>query len=80
IERQPDIYVSELQICLLKGRGVDAAATTILRALLCRGWSRKKITRPAREANNDDREDYQMVIGELYSPRILVFLDESAAN
>ncbi|KAJ7888720.1 hypothetical protein B0H13DRAFT_1557399, partial [Mycena leptocephala] len=80
IERQPDIYLSELKKGLEEGRWIDVDETTISRSLLRRGWSRKKIKRPAQEANDDDRTEYQMVIGELYTPRMLVFLDESAAN
>ncbi|KAJ6560057.1 Homeodomain-like protein, partial [Mycena capillaripes] len=33
IERQPDIYLSELAVCLHEGRGVDVEAKTISRAL-----------------------------------------------
>ncbi|KAJ7312717.1 hypothetical protein DFH08DRAFT_635032, partial [Mycena albidolilacea] len=80
IERQPDIFLSELKIALEEGRGVDVGETTISRSLLRRGWTRKQVTRPAKKANDNDRIKYQMVIGELYTPHMLVLLDESAAN
>ena len=39
-----------------------------------------KVTRPARERNEQQRLEYQMDIGENYPPNTLVFLDESACN
>lgn len=39
-----------------------------------------KITRPARERDEEQRTLYQANIGENYPPETLVFLDESACN
>lgn len=38
------------------------------------------MTRPARERNEDDRARYRMIVGAHYTPRQLVFLDESHCN
>ncbi|KAJ7342372.1 hypothetical protein DFH08DRAFT_704026 [Mycena albidolilacea] len=46
IERQPDIFLSELKIALEEGRGVDVDETTISRSLLRRGWTRKQVRCP----------------------------------
>lgn len=39
-----------------------------------------QISRPSREADEAARIEYQALIGELYPPSTLVFLDESATN
>ena len=40
----------------------------------------EKITRPARERDEEQRAQFQADIGENYPPETLVFLDESACN
>lgn len=59
---------------------VEVDTTTITRALHRRGFTRKNITRPARERNEELRLQYQADIGENYPPETLVFLDEAACN
>jgi len=80
IERTPDIYGSELKSALSQSRGVEVDESTITRSLHRRGYTRKKIQRIAVERSEEARAEYQLIIGQLYSPETLVFLDESACN
>ena len=59
---------------------VEVDTTTITRALHRCGFTRKNITRPARECNEELRLQYQADVGENYPPETLVFLDEAACN
>ncbi|THU85206.1 hypothetical protein K435DRAFT_602312, partial [Dendrothele bispora CBS 962.96] len=77
IERTPDSLYSELQEELLQVCNVWASFSTIHRTLQRRGWSRKKITRPAQERDEEDVAAFQMLIGQYYQPEQLVFCDES---
>jgi hypothetical protein len=80
VEKQPDIYARELQHALFVAYDVKVDTTTITRALHRHGFTRKNITRSARERNEELRLEYQADIGENYPPETLVFLDESACN
>ncbi|KDQ61860.1 hypothetical protein JAAARDRAFT_83949, partial [Jaapia argillacea MUCL 33604] len=62
LERQPDMYLGELQIRLEEVCGVDVSIATIHRTLRRRGLTYKKVTRPAIERDADDRAQYQMLI------------------
>ncbi|KAG8945188.1 hypothetical protein FRC04_001167 [Tulasnella sp. 424] len=79
IERQPDIYLSELQEKLEDARGVVTSVSTIHRTLLRRGFTRKRVTREAAERSEDARDQYLLQVGQ-YDPEMLVFVDESAYN
>ncbi|THU95856.1 hypothetical protein K435DRAFT_112962 [Dendrothele bispora CBS 962.96] len=59
---------------------VFSSLSTISRVLHRRGWTRKKVTWPAAERNEDDRAMYQILIGQYYRPEQLVFCDESAVD
>ncbi|PPQ97475.1 hypothetical protein CVT26_002823 [Gymnopilus dilepis] len=80
VEQQPDIYVHELQDALFKAYEKHVDGKTITRALRRQGLTRKTVTRPARERNEEVRLEYQADIGENYPPETLVFLDEAACN
>jgi len=51
---------------------------TIYRTLKRRGFTRKRVTRPAVERDEVDRAEYQLIIGTYYEAEQLVFVDESA--
>lgn len=70
--------LSELQDRLRGACNVDVSPMTIYRTLKRRGFTRKKITRPAIERDETDRAQYQLIIGMHYEPEQLVFVDESA--
>ena len=70
--------LSELQDRLRGSCNVDVSPMTIYRTLKRRGFTRKKITRPALERDETDRAQYQLIIGMNYEPEQLVFVDESA--
>jgi transposase len=78
IEQKPDLMLSELQDRLRGSCGVDVSPITIYRTLKRRGFTRKKMTRPAVERDETDRAEYQLLIGTYYEPEQLVFVDESA--
>jgi len=78
VERQPNMLLSELQDQLEGTCGVRASPVTIHHLLRRRGLSRKRVTRPAIERDEDDRAEYQLVIGTYYEPEHLVFIDESS--
>ncbi|KAF8325604.1 hypothetical protein F5887DRAFT_829027, partial [Amanita rubescens] len=75
IERQPDIYLKELQDLLREVCHVDASPATISRTLHRRGFTKKKVTRLASERDEIDRVTYKMLIGEHFKPAQLVFVD-----
>ena len=80
VEQRSDIYMKELQHALFAAYNVEVDGSTITRALHRRGFTRKTITRPARERDEARRLAYQADIGENYPPETLVFVDESACN
>ncbi|RXW12687.1 hypothetical protein EST38_g13170 [Candolleomyces aberdarensis] len=80
IERTPDLYLSELQEQLEDAYGISVSEYTITTSLKRAGFSRKKMTRPALERNEELRAQYQAFVGENYTPEQLVFVDESACN
>lgn len=79
LERTPDLYLRELQKDLAINRKVYATYSTISRTLKARGFSRKKLTIPAREQDDNVRAEYLARIRQ-YSPDQLVFVDESSCD
>ncbi|KAG2362893.1 hypothetical protein BDR07DRAFT_1405743 [Suillus spraguei] len=66
------MYLDELRDEISKARGKHPSLSTIWRTLHRTGYSRKKITREARERNLDKRAEY--------IPDQLIFVDESSAD
>ncbi|KAG2747362.1 hypothetical protein P692DRAFT_201694009, partial [Suillus brevipes Sb2] len=64
IERQPDILLTEMQDQLREICGFEVSIATISRTLRRRGFTRKKVTRPSVERDEDDRAAFKMLIGE----------------
>ncbi|EJD35068.1 hypothetical protein AURDEDRAFT_47619, partial [Auricularia subglabra TFB-10046 SS5] len=79
VERTPDIMLHELRNELDQCMDVRVSIATIHRTLKRRGWTRKKVTRPAREATEAAQMGYEWVISR-YLPEQLVFVDESHCN
>ncbi|PPR02227.1 hypothetical protein CVT24_011455 [Panaeolus cyanescens] len=80
VERTPDLYLYELQALLQDALGVYVTENTISATLRRQGFTRKKVSMPALERNEDLRAEYQTNIGENYAAEQLVFVDESACN
>ncbi|KAG2036641.1 hypothetical protein BDR03DRAFT_841022, partial [Suillus americanus] len=59
IERQPDILLTEMQDQLR-----EICAVEVSRTIRRRGFTRKKVTRPSVERDEDDRAAFKMLIGE----------------
>ncbi|KAG2352326.1 hypothetical protein BDR07DRAFT_1438143 [Suillus spraguei] len=74
------MYLDELRDEISKARGKHLSLSTIWRTLHRTGYSRKKITREARERNLDKRAEYMYQIGLKYRPDQLIFVDESSAD
>ncbi|KAJ7060921.1 hypothetical protein C8F01DRAFT_919862, partial [Mycena amicta] len=77
IHEKPDLMLWELRNDLYSGMGIDLDESTIHRTLRRRGFTRKQVSRAARERSELKRLDYQALIGDLYPAETLVFLDES---
>lgn len=69
-----------MKAALFKAYKVEVDGSTLTRELHWRGFTRKKVTRPARERNKELRLRYQADIGENYPPETLIFVDEAACN
>ncbi|CAE6531488.1 unnamed protein product [Rhizoctonia solani] len=80
VERQPDRTLNELQQDLSNDLGVEVSNDTIRRSLLSRGLSRKKLSRSAYERDEEDRTEFQRIVGTFYRPDQIVCVDESATN
>ncbi|KAJ8597475.1 hypothetical protein M405DRAFT_708081, partial [Rhizopogon salebrosus TDB-379] len=64
IERQPDIFLTEMQDQLREICGVDISIfSTISSTIRRRGFTRKKI-HPSIERDKNDRAAYKMLVGE----------------
>ncbi|KAG1845343.1 hypothetical protein F4604DRAFT_1548202, partial [Suillus subluteus] len=64
IKRQPDILLTKMQDQLRETCGVKVLIATISRMIRRRGFTRKKVTCPSVEHNEDDRAAYKMLVGE----------------
>ncbi|KAG1742268.1 uncharacterized protein EDB91DRAFT_1002853, partial [Suillus paluster] len=80
IERQPDILLTKMQDQLQEICGVEVLISMISRTIRRQGFTRKKVTRPAIEHDENDRAAYKMLVGEHFQPEHLVFADESHFN
>ncbi|VDC02747.1 unnamed protein product [Peniophora sp. CBMAI 1063] len=79
IEQSPDLTLRELRQALVTAYAIDVTEQTISNSLKRRGWSRKKLSRPALEQDEEKRAAFRLEIAQ-YAPWMLVFLDESAAD
>jgi len=70
LERTPDLYLHELRKDLVSNRSVYVSLSTISRTLQKRGLTRKKLTIPAREQDEQLRGEYLARIQQ-YHPRQL---------
>ena len=79
LERTSDLYLHELQKDLAINRGVHVSLGTISTTLRKRGLTRKKLTIPAKEQDEQLRGEYLTRIQQ-YQPDQLVFVDESSLD
>lgn len=80
VERRPDSTIAELQDMLRVTFDIEASRQTVVRTLKRRGYTRKQISVPALEADEEKQAEYWVKVGTWYRPDQLVFLDESACN
>ncbi|KAJ8461838.1 hypothetical protein ONZ45_g18152 [Pleurotus djamor] len=80
VDRQPDIFLSEIRHALSTALNVDVSRQSISRSLYRRGWTRKAVTRIGRERNEEIRAQYHAQIAAEYPPETHVYLDESHCN
>ncbi|KAL1684429.1 hypothetical protein GGG16DRAFT_119817 [Schizophyllum commune] len=66
IERTPDLYLWELRNLFCNAFNCDVDARTIRNELRRHGFTRKKVTRPAIEANDEARTQYKLRITTRY--------------
>ncbi|KAG8802881.1 hypothetical protein FRC16_008491 [Serendipita sp. 398] len=76
IQRSPDLYLDELKERLFEGTGASPSIPTIYRALRRAGFTRKTITKAARERDDAKRAEYCARIAQ-YLPHERVYVDES---
>jgi len=79
VARTPDTELEELSTALREDCGIMVSAPTIYRELARHGLTRKKITKPALERDEELRTRFRLRMLE-YAPEDLVFVDESACN
>ncbi|KDQ48986.1 hypothetical protein JAAARDRAFT_110048, partial [Jaapia argillacea MUCL 33604] len=79
IERQPAMYLDEIQLDLLESRAIDISLATISRALYQLALMRKKIPKEAAERNELLRAIWQAEWGGL-PMEYIVWLDESSVD
>jgi len=78
IER-PGIYLHELQTDLLQVTGTDVCVSTICRFLKRSNFSRKKLSRIARQRNDELRATFRSDCS-VYKVDMLLFIDESGTD
>ncbi|THU95385.1 hypothetical protein K435DRAFT_666464, partial [Dendrothele bispora CBS 962.96] len=79
VDRNPDIYLDEIQDEIWTQHGVDVSIKTIHNSLKRLGYSSKKLTRQAAERQQERRDRFFLEIGGI-PPEYLVCGDESAVN
>jgi transposase len=79
LERDPDLYLDEIQDELYFQHGIEASLSTIWRTLRRLGLSMKKLSRAAAERSEHQRRLFTLAIGGEPLERI-VTADESAVN
>lgn len=76
---KPGLYLDEMAVFLWGEFGILATISSISRALISKGWSKKTTQQRARECNADLRDAYFHLISEFQSYH-LVFIDESGCD
>ncbi|KAJ7212603.1 hypothetical protein GGX14DRAFT_332640, partial [Mycena pura] len=79
IERQPDIYLDEIQLQLIIMHDLHVSLPTLSRTLHRLGYTSKKLSRVAAERSAEKRQAFEHEIGR-YPLDYLVFADEAAVN
>ena len=76
LSENPDIYLREVKSCLLQRTSSTVAKSSICRCLQRNNFYRKKLQQVARQ-RNEQLGALLVSDCELYSPEMLVFLDET---
>jgi transposase len=76
---KPNLYLDEMAIFLWDEFDVQATKSSISRALVSKGWSKKTARVKARERNLDLRDEYFHFISDFHSYH-LVFIDECGCD
>ena len=81
LDREPCLYLDELQDLLLTRWGINISVTTLLWLLRCIHFSHKDVSIQALEWNDMDRAIYMNRFAELVTdPAMVMFVDEAAWN
>ena len=81
LREEPDIYMEEMADCLFERFGDRVSERSIGRFLRSAGWSRKKIRRIAHQRDDDLRDYYLFLLGELrVEDEQIIFVDESGCD
>ena len=80
VEVKPSIYLDKIQEKLATEHGVDISLATISRTFTRMRYSKKSLSRRAKERNEELRILWELEIAELNDPDFFVFVDESAVD
>ena len=72
---KPSVYLREIVRHIQDQTGTNVHESTICRFLKRNDFSRKKLSNIARQRNEQRRAEFQVEC-ELYSPEMLIFVDE----
>lgn len=76
---QPSLYLSEIQHTVQQTTGTSISESAICRFLHRNNFSRKKLTRVAKQRNEELRSQFRSDCS-LYSADMLVFIDETGSD
>ena len=80
LQREPTIYLDEIQVKLSDDRDLDVSIASIQRAIAQLEITRKTVTKEASERNNLLRAIWEGNMAQYNDPDLFLFLDESAVN
>lgn len=80
LNRDPTIYLDEIQDKLVEDRDTDVSIASIQRAIERLDFTRKVVSKEAKERNNLLRAIWEGGMAQYDDPDLFLFLDESAVN
>jgi len=80
LDREPTIYLDEIQDKLMEDHDIDVSIASIQRAVVRLDFTRKAISKEAKERNDLLRAIWEGNMAQYTDPDLFIFLDESAVN
>ena len=80
LQRQPSIYLDEIQERFRDDRGIEISIATLHREIARLDITRKSISKEAKERNDLLRAVWEANMAQYDDPDLFVFLDESGVN